>query len=125
LYNDAGNYDVNLTVSDGVHSRQITKKNFITVNVCAGNPELINRMELSVYPNPATSVVRIIFSKPPHEGSKLYIFDLLGRKVMERIVNKGTFENGILVDVSSLDKGLYLFKLIPEPLSGTVKVVIE
>jgi PKD repeat protein len=124
-YIDAGNYDVNLTVSDGVHSRSLTKKNFINVNVCAGTPELINRTELSVYPNPANSIIRIKFSGPVHPGSKLYIFDLMGRKVMERSFNRGNMEGEISVNVSSLQKGLYIIKLISETVSLSAKVVIE
>jgi PKD repeat protein len=124
-YIDADNYDVKLTVSDGIHTRSITKKNFIYVNVCAGDPELINRSEMSVYPNPANSIIRIKFSGTLPPGSKLYIFDLMGRKVMERRFKKENIEGGISVDVSSLQKGLYIIKLISGTFNESAKVVIE
>jgi hypothetical protein len=124
-YPDAGNYDVKLTVSDGVHSRSIMKEKFINVNVCAGEAELSNKPAMIVFPNPAKSLIRIRFPEPLREGSKLYIFDLMGRKVMERSFNKENIENGISVDVSTLPKGLYIIKLISATINLSTKVVIE
>ena len=124
-YTEAGNYDVKLTVSDGVHSKSMTKGNFITVNVCAGNNELSNKPALMVYPNPAKSLIRIRIPEPFQEGSKLYLFDIMGRKVMERNLSRGTVEREIPVDVSSLQKGLYIIKLISVNLNTSSKVVIE
>jgi hypothetical protein len=116
---------VKLTVSDGVNSRLITKKDFINVHVCAGTTILTVKPKLSIYPNPAKSLIRVKFSEPLGEGSKFYIYDLVGRKVMEKNLNKGTIESGISVDVSSLHKGLYIIKLISGIINVSSKVVIE
>jgi PKD repeat protein len=120
-----GSYDVKLTVSDGVHSRSITKKNFVTVNECSGIPESASKAGLSVYPNPAKTHIYITFPEQLKTGSKLYIFDLLGRKVMERNVNSVKSEREILVDVSSLPNGLYIIKLISGSINVSTKVLIE
>jgi PKD repeat protein len=124
-YIDAGNYDVKLTVGDGIRSRSITKKNFINVHVCAGAPELTTKPELCVYPNPARNRVSIKFPGLLSQESKLYIFDLMGRKIMERSFNRGNMEGVIPLDVSSLQKGLYIIKLISVSFNETTKVVIE
>jgi len=124
-YIDAGSYNVKLTVSDGVHTKMITKEKFVNVNVCAGSNELVNKRELTVYPNPAKSMIRIKFPEPLQEYSKLCFFDLMGRKIMERSFNRGNLEGVIPVDVSSLQKGLYIIKLISGSLNETTKVVIE
>jgi hypothetical protein len=116
---------VKLTVSDGAHSRQIIKKNFITVNVCSGEPELTNGLRLNVYPNPAKSMIRIKFAVPLPEGSIIYIFDLMGRKVMEKSFNRGNVKSEITVDVSSLQKGLYIVKLISGIVNASAKMVVE
>jgi len=125
FYNDAGNYDVKLTVSDGVHSRQIIKSDFITVNVCAGTTELLIDPAFSIYPNPANSMIRIKSSVPLPEGSKIYIFDLIGRNVMEKNFCRGNIISEISVDVSSLQKGLYIVKLISGTINVSAKVVVE
>jgi PKD repeat protein len=124
-YNDAGNYDVKLTVSDGVYLRTITKKKFINVFVCDGLTELTNQPVLFVYPNPAKSLIHLRISEPLQKESKLYIFDFLGRKVMESSFYYENFRGAIPIDVSSLQKGLYIIKLISEITNVTAKVVIE
>jgi PKD repeat protein len=124
-YVDAGSYDVKLTVSDGVHSRSITKEDFIKVQVCAGSKELSNNLRLNVYPNPATSLIRIKVPGPVQKGSKLCIFDLMGRKVLERSLNSGIMEMEILLDVTSLHKGLYIIRQIPGFINQSAKMIIE
>jgi PKD repeat protein len=124
-YIDAGNYDVKLTVSDGTKTRSILKKEFITVNVCAGSPDLHSRQGLTVYPNPSNSMIRIKFSGTILPKAQLFIYDLMGRKVLERQVNNGIRLEDIQVDVSSLPKGLYLIKIISGSVNEAAKLIIE
>ena len=58
---------------------------------------------ISVYPNPTPSTVRI-----EAKGiTNLCIFNLLGEKVFESVVNGDAFE----FDFGSLEKGLYVIRI--------------
>jgi PKD repeat protein len=124
-YIDAGNYDVKLTVSDGIHSRSIHKRNFITVNVCAGIDETVIPPALTVYPNPSGSLIHIKSNRTLTHGSKLFFYDLMGRKVLEKNIQKEFTGENIIVDISSLPKGLYIVNLISGTTNEAIKLVVE
>jgi hypothetical protein len=62
----------------------------------------------TIYPNPATDVLHVSF-KPTTQKSFLQIFDLLGRIVLETVVNANT--NGVDLDVKTIPNGLYHLSL--------------
>ncbi|MCF8238606.1 MAG: DUF6055 domain-containing protein [Saprospiraceae bacterium] len=60
---------------------------------------------ISVYPNPASTLVQIVNTYPAGEPIDLQITDLQGRVMLQsRLLNQGTFP----VDVSSIPAGMYL-----------------
>ena len=61
IYPAEGKYDVTLTVSDGNVSHTLTRKDFIRVEVCAGEEEMSSLEGVSIYPNPAQDRLNIIF----------------------------------------------------------------
>lgn len=70
--------------------------------------------EFIVYPNPATDMVNIKFSK--NDDSSIYIFNIIGK-----IVYSTTASDNIKIDVSSWSKGMYLIKTS----TGTKKLIIK
>jgi hypothetical protein len=57
-------------------------------------------LDLNVYPNPAKDVVHIKLNLPENENYTAFIYDAAGKQVMET-------KNASLLDVSSLDNGIY------------------
>jgi hypothetical protein len=68
-----------------------------------------NRINLNIYPNPASSIVTMEMSGLEKSTSSLLIFDLLGKQVW----SKKDFNAGKLtVDVSDLSEGIYFYTLL-------------
>ena len=70
----------------------------------------LNPVSLSVFPNPASSVVNVSFVGPLNEEISLDIYDLNGRKInsiIDNEISNGKFYN-ITLDVSTYPLGTYL-----------------
>jgi len=65
---------------------------------------------ITVYPNPTTGVIFIQLLDKGLMGEKMSLFDIAGRKVMEKII---TQENES-IDLSSFKSGIYLLNILGE-----------
>ena len=93
---------------------------FIKYNgVLSTNHELIKSSEISIYPNPATSVINI--KSIDEEIQSVAVFNLLGKRVLHQ---KNKIFNTVL-NTSSLSKGIYLIKLKTKNQQFTEKIIIE
>jgi len=67
----------------------------------------------SIYPNPAVDVVNISLYLPESGAIRLELYDLSGRKVMERGVGElGGGEQTTVVDTSGLESGVYTVRAV-------------
>ncbi len=71
---------------------------------------------LSIWPNPADEVIHLITFKP----YKVFIYNLLGRKMLETAVNKNK-----TIYVGNLKSGIYLVRFIAENQDFTYKLIIS
>jgi hypothetical protein len=67
-----------------------------------------NIFNLKVYPNPTTDMFSIEVFIPNAEQTKIEIFDLLGKKVKESLVEEGIGNQIIPMDLSDLASGEYI-----------------
>jgi hypothetical protein len=74
---------------------------------------------LTVYPNPATSLVTI--ANPAHKTIKLDIYDISGRKIKSQIISSD-YTN---IPVESLEPGTLMFIFTSDNSVQTAKVVIQ
>ncbi len=65
----------------------------------------LSNADISVYPNPANSIINIRFSIFDTRYSIL-IYDLFGREIAEVVVPKG--QEGTQIDVSSYPSGIFI-----------------
>lgn len=77
-------------------------------------------IEMSAYPNPATSVVQIHWSNHNINQGTLVIYNALGMKVFNQTVNQNTIQ----IDVSSLERGVYLYRLEGASVNSTTSKLI-
>ena len=89
-----------------------------------------NAVSLTICPNPAVSVISLqspVFRRQSAAGSQqpatIEIFDLNGRKLLEKQIPKGTEE--MTVDVSRLKSGVYFCRVQTENGSVTKKLIIQ
>jgi len=76
-----------------------------------------------IFPNPASSVVSLRSSVFSQKSSTIEIYDLNGRKLIEKQIPNGT--ESIEIDVSHLTSGVYCCKVSTEKKSMTKKLIIN
>jgi hypothetical protein len=95
-------------------------EDFMTVNDCTGIDENMQQ-QVRIFPNPAKNVISIEFETATDNTVNVSIFNAQGRIVMEETITQG---NSVL-NVSNLQKGIYIVRLSAPSLNETVKLVLE
>lgn len=62
---------------------------------------------VSVYPNPATTIINVEFDKTMRLPARYRVYDIMGNLVIDDISSRDNFN----IDVSHLKRGVYIFKL--------------
>jgi hypothetical protein len=84
----------------------------VSVNMAcrtAGEPDQVSA--LTVFPNPARDRVRVQFSSSGESDYLLQVSDLLGKEVAIHRLIAGVGRNEFEIDLSGLERGVYLFSL--------------
>jgi len=111
VYTSGGQFDVTLTISDGVNTQTMKKKGYIKAGQCSGAGEHGSFSDLlTVYPNPAQDQVILKIQKPFNDGGQVIVCDLTGREVIP-VQNIPAGQNSVSFSVAALSKGFYLVKL--------------
>ena len=87
-----------------------------------GTPEN-DEIQMKIYPNPATNAVNIQLEPLSQHSSTVEIYDLNGRKLLEKQIPKGSEE--VTVDVRGLAPGMYLAKLQSGGRIGVSKLIVQ
>jgi PKD repeat protein len=106
-YNDAGYWDVTLTVSDGTEFSTRAIEGFIYADPCTGIDET-NINDFKVYPNPTTGELNLVLN---HIGVvTIDVLNILGKSVYnQELMSNG--ESSFNVDISGFEDGLYFVKV--------------
>ena len=120
----AGTYTIRVTHKGTLKNNQPQQFSLVVHGIrttTASNEDKLFE-NLNVYPNPTNDVVNISASYESIEGASVEMFDLLGKKVYS---NADLFNsnNSNSIDISNLNKGVYILKLENKEYKQTVKVV--
>lgn len=101
----------------------ITDTYWVYLDPCGvGLSEEKVNLKVNVYPNPAQEILNFdIKSNDTNLGFKIYIYDINGKQVLNRVSNS----QYISIDVSVLRKGIYFYRVISEESSYAGKVVVN
>jgi photosystem II stability/assembly factor-like uncharacterized protein len=91
--------------------------------VVSGIGDGIETISFEIYPNPAKDKFSIQSSVFKVEEATVEIYDMNGRKLLEKQIPKGS--ETVEVDVSNLQSGIYFCRLISENKSTTQKLIIQ
>jgi len=80
-------------------------------------------LTFKLFPNPAYSVVNLQLSAGNQHASSIEIFDVSGRKLLEKNISAGTENIGF--DISHLPSSVYFCRLNTDNKSVTKKVIIQ
>lgn len=116
-YNTVGFFDVCLTVDDGngcsdtecMTIEVFTKATGTTINIMDPSLNITSeeQMELTIFPNPATTIINITAFNN-YETAKVAFYDQMGRVVYPAFIQ---FSNGQLqYDINSLSEGIYYLR---------------
>ncbi len=111
-----------VTYSVTSENGQTVKDWVVTVTITTGVVEQTGA-EFLIYPNPAKSKFKVQSLKFKVSGTSIEVFDLNGRKLLEKQIPIGT--DKFNVDVSSLQSGLYMCRIRTENRSVTKKLIIQ
>jgi hypothetical protein len=78
-------------------------------------------VKVTIYPNPASDNINIIFEEPLDNEVKLYLLDSQGRLIKTDVIENATTETEI--NLQNIASGVYYLKLIKGNLSNVYKVV--
>ena len=109
----SGSYTVMHIVSDGTCS----DTSYQTINVINGVTEL-SGINSVMYPNPATSELRIKNSDSKIDGINIY--DMLGKKVLSETIS-GAAQQTISVNIAALKPAVYSIEVIAGDKKGTAR----
>jgi hypothetical protein len=126
---DTGEYWVFVPYGEGyVSSRHIVVSDMSNACLYLSGREPAERLPLSLklFPNPARDLTRIIFDLPVKSEISIEILDLSarGRIIIPcDVFNPG--ENVITVNLSQLEKGIYLLRFISSQSVLTQKIIVQ
>jgi hypothetical protein len=124
-YDQEGDYDATLTVSDGLKSFSLQRKKYIHAEVCEGTGENTASGEIRFYPNPATDRVWIEIGAPRAGAAEVTLADLMGRSVRSRKYASGDIPGKVGFDLSGIRPGVYILKVRSQDITGAGKIVIK
>jgi hypothetical protein len=68
--------------------------------------------EIAIFPNPATNQATIEISGSVNNDAQLVMYDIMGRQVLSEKMNASDYFAESYIDLSALNKGTYLVKII-------------
>lgn len=92
-------------------------KGTITVNSITGARDIQSHPDISLFPNPAKDLITVNMNRS-FTDLHYSLINLEGKQVLEGQINSEIFS----LDISRLDKGIYLFQVLG-PLKKTIKIV--
>lgn len=122
-YTSNGNYTVMLTVVDSCGNSESISKNVLIDSDLA--VDYSNKLtQLSIYPNPTRDKLNIDFSLNNEDDVKVYIADMVGRKVSESY-QKNTISDKVEMNIDYLDSGNYMVVISTKGgIKRTEKIVV-
>ena len=85
----------------------------------------LNALGASIYPNPARNEVNIAFDLQSSGVAQISIMDLTGREIRTFTKSAGTGANNLKMNVSDLEKGVYLVRTLVNNKMNVTKLVIR
>lgn len=104
-----------------VTNARITVEEYGGINLVNGIKENSNKSSYLIYPNPSSNSFNIEISSFDKNPIGFAIFDLLGRKLLEKELSGGFSK----IDVSNLPSGTYFARFQSEKHSETKTIVIK
>lgn len=82
--------------------------------------DFLDKKEIKIYPNPTSGILYIKMSKfNPNSKLQLFLFDLSGRCIMNRMLREETAS----IDISPFNRGIYILRLQSKEAHSEWKII--
>lgn len=112
-------FDYNAPVVTNVVVNTITLQDITTIDCSSIGVELLNQINIIIYPNPTNDRINIDFNEEL-KNIQLYVYDISGKLVKKRFVQNSDF---ISIEISDLANGIYFVQLELDGQYKTFKIV--
>jgi len=121
-YNNAGNYQVSLTVTKSSQTDTETKTAYIHVTSTNGITGSIPKQynNISIYPNPAKDDVHIYFPVEIQGKAKIKIINIIGNLIKQ--TEENIVDQSVILNVHGMESGLYLISIENDGIKTTRKI---
>jgi len=108
-YSTSGNYDVELTISDGTSSNTLLRPDYIFVDECTMVEDLTFEIT-QIFPVPASELINVCTNFKRSSEVEVRVMDITGRVI---ILNNMEIDNHgmIKLNISSLNHGAYVIEI--------------
>ncbi len=120
-----GEKQVTAIVTNNETNCVVEKTITVTFQDCTGLDENVGNLQISMYPNPASTELRLEMSSKNTESSSLEITDLSGRIVYKELITTGPSTIKKKLDVSFLAGGTYFVNIKNNQQSVSKKLIIQ
>lgn len=107
----------------GNHADSEGNPSLVPSGIFVGLEEKSLSNNIKLFPNPAKDMISLHFSDLDQQSAIVEIFNLNGRKLLEKQIMAGT--ETVEIDVSYLQSGVYFCTMITEQGSTTKKLIIQ
>ncbi len=87
--------------------------------------EGLGNLNLKLYPNPANDYVTVNFASDKYETVKVEVYSLNGTLSYSELVNANRGDNKTRIDVSSMQKGVYVVSISTAKQTKVQKLIVE
>lgn len=120
---DSGTLTVQARNSIGCFSTPSSKK--MMVSPAVGITEVLSEKNVTVYPIPAKTILNIKLDGVEAQQADLKLVNLLGQIVYTHAITINAGINNFQIDVTGLQKGIYLLELQGEQSRAAKRVIVE
>lgn len=111
-------------IATGENGCETQKSVTITFEDCTGIPELLNNIQINIYPNPSNGQFVLLLNSNEKEKVTIFIADQNGKKAFNETISvNGEFKKNM--SLTNLSKGVYMMKIINNKNVYTQKIVIR
>ncbi len=122
IYTDTSNSPTNIpSITDYGIAAIDSCDNYAVISFYTSIEDIEKSLGLKVYPNPTTDFINLQFEKSIDHGIEISVLDFSGRLLLNEIYSN---QKTIKLNLSSIDDGIYLIKIIIDQANTlTVKVI--
>jgi len=123
IYNEAGLFDVSLTVTDGVMIDEEIKDDYITVLPATNIIDINNNKKIDIFPNPGNGLFTINLNFERSDDLEIYVYNILGENILNYTI--ANIRDHFKLDLTNQESGIYFIQIKAGNTLITKKIAVQ